>query len=75
LLGGNNAFVFKTGQKDGANKHGTSKAGSVTFDKVDNAGTSNDYTVVYVDNDSDSGSEMAIKLVGLHDLTASDFIL
>lgn len=37
--------------------------------------TSNDYTVVYVDNDRDIGSEMAIKLVGLHDLTASDFIL
>lgn|GEM_PF-6066668 len=67
--------MFKTGQKDGANKHGISKAGSVTFDKVDNAGTSNDYTVVYIDNDRDRGSEMAIKLVGLHDLTASDFIL
>lgn len=68
-------FVFKTGQKDDANKHGISKAGSVTFDKVDNAGRSNDYTVVYIDNDRDRGSEMAIKLVGLHDLTVSDFIL
>ena len=67
--------MFKTGQKDGANKHGISKAGSVNFDKADNAGTSDDYTVVYLDNDRDRGSEMAIKLVGLHDLTASDFIL
>ena len=28
-----------------------------------------------IDNDRDRGSEMAIKLVGLHDLTASDLIL
>ena len=43
--------------------------------QFNNAGTSNDYTMVYIDTDNDSGTEMSIKLMGLHNLTASDFIL
>jgi hypothetical protein len=31
--------------------------------------------MVWVDNDADIDVEMAIRLTGLHDLTASDFVL
>jgi hypothetical protein len=31
--------------------------------------------MVYIDNDGDNGVEMAIRLTGLHNLTASDFVL
>jgi hypothetical protein len=30
---------------------------------------------VLIDNDGDRGAEMAIRLTGLHNLTAADFIL
>lgn len=49
--------------------------GEVCFRKFDNAGSSNDYTMVLIDNDGDAGVEMAIRLKGLHDLVASDFFL
>jgi hypothetical protein len=31
--------------------------------------------MIWIDNDKDTGVEMAIRLSGLHDLTANDFIL
>jgi len=66
----NDAFVWKgTGAFTSATK------GEVSYKKFNNAGTSNDYTMVYLDNDGDKGAEMAIRLTGLHDLRASDFIL
>jgi serralysin len=49
--------------------------GEVRFEKFDNADTANDYTMIWIDNDKDTGVEMGIRLTGLHDLTASDFIL
>jgi Ca2+-binding RTX toxin-like protein len=49
--------------------------GEVRFQKFDVAGAANDHTMVWVDNDADTGVEMAIRLTGLYDLTASDFIL
>jgi Ca2+-binding RTX toxin-like protein len=49
--------------------------GEVRFQKFDLAGAANDHTMVWVDNDADIDVEMAIRLTGLHDLTASDFVL
>ena len=69
-LSGNNAFTF-----DGTKSFGTSKEGDIYYKQFNNAGTSNDYTMVYIDTDNDTGTEMSIKLMGLHALTASDFIL
>jgi hypothetical protein len=47
----------------------------VRFEKFDNKGSTKDYTMVWIDNDRDKDVEMAIRLTGLHNLTASDFIL
>ena len=69
-LSGNNTFTF-----DGTKSFGTSKQGDIYYKKFNNPGTSNDYTMVYIDTDSDRGKEMSIKLMGLYDLTADDFIL
>jgi Ca2+-binding RTX toxin-like protein len=63
-------FIF-----NGTTHHSNPTHGEVYYQQFDNAGTDNDYTVVYLDNDSDFGSEALIKLMGLHDLTAADFIL
>jgi hypothetical protein len=69
-LSGNNDFVFK-----GTTKFGTSTEGEIYYKQFNNSGTANDYTMVYIDNDNDSVVEMAIRLTGLHNLTASDFLL
>jgi Ca2+-binding RTX toxin-like protein len=69
-ISGNNAFVWL-----GSAAIGTSTNGDLRFQKFDNAGTSDDYTLVLADTDSDTASEFMIKLVGLHDLTASDVLL
>ena len=69
-LNGNNAFTF-----DGTASFGTSKQGDIYYETFDNDGTANDYTMVYIDTDNDRGTEMSIKLMGLHNLTADDFIL
>ena len=69
-LSGNNAFTF-----DGTTSFGTSNQGDIYYEKFNNSGTSNDYTMVYIDTDNDRGTEMSIKLMGLHNLTADDFIL
>jgi serralysin len=49
--------------------------GEVGFRKVDAPGTGKDHTLVLVDTDGDRDAEMVIRLTGLHDLKASDFIL
>jgi Ca2+-binding RTX toxin-like protein len=64
ILGGNNAFSF-----NGTTKFGTSTQGEIYYKKF------SDHTMVYIDNDGDNGVEMAIRLTGLHNLTASDFVL
>jgi hypothetical protein len=69
-LRGNNEFTF-----DGTSSFGTKKEGDIYYKQFDEAGTKNDYTMVFIDTDNDRGAEMSIKLMGLHDLTASDFIL
>jgi hypothetical protein len=68
--GANDAFVWK-----GTAAFSSTTKGEVSYEKFNNAGMSNDYTMVYVDNDGDKGVEMAIRLTGLHNLQASDFIL
>jgi hypothetical protein len=47
----------------------------VRYQKFDAAGTANDHTMVWIDNDNDTVVEMAIRLTGLYDLAATDFIL
>ncbi len=49
--------------------------GEVRYEKFDVTGTANDHTMIWIDNDKDAGVEMGIRLTGLHDLTASDFVL
>lgn len=49
--------------------------GELRFHKFDVTGTANDHTMVWIDNDNDIGVEMAIRLTGLYDLVAFDFIL
>ena len=66
----NDAFIWK-----GAAAFNSTTQGEVRFQKFDVTGTTNDYTMVWIDNNNDTGIEMAIRLNGLYDLTASDFIL
>jgi serralysin len=70
ILSDNNTFTFM-----GTNSFSTSSKGEVYFKKFDNAGSSNDYTMVYIDTDSDTGAEMTIKVIGLHSLATTDFVL
>ncbi len=70
LLAGNNAFVWK-----GTGAFTASSAGELRFKLFDNAGTVNDYTIVYGDIDKDTASEFQIQVKGLVLLTSSDFIL
>jgi Ca2+-binding RTX toxin-like protein len=69
-ISGNNAFTF-----NGTTQFGTSKSGEIYYEKFNLAGTSEDYTMVYIDNDADRGVEMSIRLDGLINLSASDFFL
>ena len=69
-ISGNNAFVWI-----GTAAIGTATSGDLRYQKYDKAGTDNDYTLVIADTDSDTASEFMVKLVGLYDLTASDFLL
>jgi len=47
----------------------------ILHDKYDNAGSRNDYTMVFLDTDADTTAEGAIRRTGLHNLTATDFLL
>ena len=66
----NDTFIWR-----GTAAFNSATQGEVRFQKFDVSGTSNDYTMVWIDNDNDTGIEMAIRLNGLYDLTASDFNL
>lgn len=70
VLAGNNAFTWL-----GTCAFGTGAGGELRYAKFDNAGTKNDYTMVYGDRDSDTGSEFQIKLKGLVNLNSADFYL
>ena len=70
VLAGNNAFTF-----DGTTPIGASQQGDIYYKQFDKTGTVNDYTMLFVDTDNDRGREMSIKLTGLIDLSADDFIL
>ena len=70
LLTGNNTFVWK-----GTGAFTKSPVGELRFKLFDNAGTANDYTIVYGDTDGDTANEFQIQLKGLVLLTSSDFIL
>ena len=67
---GNNAFTF-----NGTRAFGTAPQGEIYFKRFDAAGTSRDYTLVFIDTDADRNPEAVIFLMGLHRLTAGDFIL
>ncbi len=66
----NNMFIWK-----GTAAFSSTTQGEVRFQKFDNSGTINDYTMVWIDNDADTTVEMAIRLTGLYNLTASHFDL
>lgn len=70
VLAGNNAFAWR-----GTGAITTSAAGELRFQLVNNAGTANDYTIVYGDVDRDTAPEFQIELRGLINLTAADFVL
>ena len=69
-LGGNDAFNF-----NGTTAFGTDSEGEIRYKQFDKAGTNKDFTMVYIDTDSDRSAEMSIKLKGLYTLTEDDFIL
>ena len=68
--GSDDAFIWK-----GTAAFNSTSKGEVRYEKFDNRGTANDYTMVWIDNDADTGVEMAIRLTGLYNLAATDFIL
>lgn len=68
--GVNDAFIWQTGA---AFNNGSK--GEVRVQQFDNTGPNNDYTLVLIDTDNDAGVEMALRLTGLVNLSASDFIL
>lgn len=69
-LAGNNAFVFRgTGAITG------SAAGELRIAQVNNAGSANDYTILYGDTDADTAAEFQIKLTGLISLRAADILV
>jgi Ca2+-binding RTX toxin-like protein len=66
----NDTFIWK-----GTAGFNSTTKGEVRYEKFNNSGTANDYTMVWIDNDRDAGVEMAIRLTGLHNLTQSDFVM
>ena len=67
--GGNNAFVWR-----GAGTFTTSTQGELRFQKVNNSGTSNDFTILYGDRDGDTGSEFQVELRRPATITESDWL-
>jgi serralysin len=66
----NNAFVWL-----GEGTIKSSKSGELRFQQFDNAGSDNDYTMIFGDTDKDKATEFQIKAIGLIKFTAADFIL
>ncbi len=69
-ISGNNTF-----QWNGSNGIGRLSAGELRFQQYDLAGTDNDFTMVFGDNDSDVYIEFALRVNGLVNFNASDFVL
>lgn len=67
---GDQAFQF-----NGRAGIGISGHGEVSFRTYDRAGTADDMTVISIDVDGDPAAEAVIRLNGVHNLTANDFIL
>jgi len=70
VLTTDDAFIFR-----GSKEFKENNAGEINFKKFDNKGTANGYTLVYIDTDTDRAAEGVIKVMGLHNFTAGDFIL
>ncbi len=70
VLSTDDAFIFR-----GKGSIGTNSGGEIKCEKVNNAGANNDYTLIYLDTNSDSAAEGIIKVMGLHSFAAGDFIL
>ena len=66
----NDTFVWQ-----GTAAFSSATQGEVRYKKFDFSGTANDYTIIWIDDDKDIGVERHIRLTGLYDLTASDFVL
>lgn len=70
MQAGNNVFAFR-----GTGAITTAVGGELRFAQFNNAGTTNDFTVIFGDTDADVASEFQIELRGLVNLTAVDFLL
>jgi len=70
VVADNNAFVWR-----GTGPFTASTGGELRYGKVDNAGTADDYTMVWGDVDGDTAVEFAIRLTGLVTLSDADFLL
>jgi Ca2+-binding RTX toxin-like protein len=70
VLSGNNAFTWR-----GSSAFTAGSSGELRFVQTNNAGTANDFTVIFGDVDSDTASEFQIELRGLVGLTSPDFVL
>ena len=70
ILSGNQTFSFTGTQSDGI-----APGGSIRYQTFDQAGTANDFTMIYLDTDNDPTAEAVIRLNGLVQLTAADFVL
>lgn len=66
----NDAFLFR-----GQAAFGTNPVGEIRFQQFNLAGRNNDHTLVYLDTDGDRTAEAVIKVMGLHNFAAADFIL
>jgi len=49
--------------------------GRIIYRTFNPGGTANDRTIISINTDNDAAAEMTIRLKGIHNLTASDFIL
>lgn len=54
---------------------GQGNSGALYIRAFDNLGKANDFTMIYLDINGDGQSDAAIKVMGLHSFSASDFIL
>lgn len=70
VLADNNAFEWL-----GTGGFGTSARGGVRYQQINNSGSDNDFTLVFLDRDSDTQAELVLRLNGLHTLQSGDFAL
>lgn len=69
VLAGNNAFLWR-----GEAAIGTSNRGEIQLVHLDRPGRAQDVTLIRIDTDADRAAEAEIRLHGLLDLTADDFL-